>query len=140
MTLRTCRCARPNPKPQKPNFCVQCGCHIPREWGEIKSFYDDLAEATPDGGGSAFQVFRAICEAREAAGRDHFGYRFLDRDNVEDAFEEAADGANYAAFEVRRLRRAGMDDQYDAALSAAWHFFQAFKAMNRLREKEHGRP
>lgn len=139
MTLRTCKCPRPNPKPQKKDTCVQCGSHIPKEWGEVKTFYDDLEEAIPDSG-QAFSVFRTICEAREAAGRDHFGYRFLDRDNVEDAFEEAADGANYAAFEVRRLRRKGMDDQYDAALSAAYHFFQAFKAMNRLREKEHGRP
>jgi hypothetical protein len=126
--------------PLHKNTCVKCGSHIPSQWGEVKSFYDDLAEAIPDGGDVAFQVFRTICEAREEAGRDHFGYRFLDRDNVEDAFEEAADGANYAAFEVRRLRRAGMDDQYDAALSAAWHFFQAFKAMNRLREKERGQP
>ncbi len=78
--------------------------------------------------------FIQTCRAREFAGRETFGSAYLGRDNIGEAWEEAADFANYAFFEVLNRRAEGKDDRMDLALIAAHHAAMAHLALLRLRD------
>lgn len=138
-----CECLppRPYPAPHKRHTCVRCLGEIRREWTSndtnLSAFFDRLAEAAPD-----FPLWmervREQCIARERAGRDRFGFEYLTRDNATEATEEAADGLLYMYLDALKARRDGEDDHSDVALTAAYHFAQAHRYSQMLREKRRG--
>lgn len=76
--------------------------------------------------------FLEQCYAREVAGREYFGLKFLNRDNAPEGMEEAADGANYAFFEILKSRRENGPDKEDRALRAAYHFAMAWNELRQM--------
>lgn len=143
--MRICQCPKPTRKvkPGKQDWCERCGSYIDPEWvssdATLNAFFDRLRESVSEPA-PWLEPLRQFCQARERAGRDEFGFAYLDRDNPREAIEEAADGANYAFFEVLRNRRKGEDEQIDVALLAAYHFGKAYHALDEMRRKEHGVP
>ena len=83
---------------------------------------------------------RALCEARELAGRDIFGDAYLTRDNIAEAFEELADAMNYLAFEAEKVEQAGADPEWDLILTAAGHLVAAYGHLVHLRQRYRGAP
>jgi hypothetical protein len=122
--------------------CLKCGRIIPAEWGSnnIETLLDDFARAIVSDVEDAetWDAFRRMAIAREAAGRDHFGYRFLDRDNALDGLEEAVDGANYALFDVIKARKTGEHIDESLALTAVYHAWKLFIALAHMRAKRTG--
>jgi len=122
--------------------CAACGRRFSPEWyaddRAVAGFYDRLALAMF--AEESFPHFRALAEARERTGRPIFGLRYLTRDNVADAAEEAADGANYAMFELFQKRRQGWDTADDLLLDAARHFALAYAALAAANHRHRGTP
>lgn len=87
-------------------------------------------EGLPD----VHEHFTATCRSREMMGRRLFGDAYLTRDNISEAWEEAADLANYAFFEVLQRRDQGKDDRVDLALMAAHHAAMAHLTLLKLRD------
>lgn len=140
--LRECACPVPNPKPQKPDFCVRCGFVIPAHWTcnarTIDAFLDRLDGALP---GEDLSGFREHVIVRELAGRDRFQHSFLGRENCAEGQEEAVDLALYALLDTLKARREGRgEEDMDLALTAAMHAFHAHEALARLRAKRGGAP
>jgi hypothetical protein len=144
-----CACSTPHPqyvtenRPRGDQFCA-CGGYIDPEWTSNNQttgrFYNRLASAVPVPG-EEYQVFRIDAEARELAGRERFGLSFLGRDNLPEAREEAADGANYFFFDhLQQVRREGVDDDFDLVLIGAHHFYLAHKTARALRARRAGAP
>jgi hypothetical protein len=149
--VRKCKCRipRPDSNPRREDACVVCGAKIPADWSSsrLTEYLDRLAESMPRVWGpnpgtfvDTWNAFRAQCENREHAGRDKFGFQFLGRDNTADAFEEFADGANYAAFDsLRYLRYNQWDSEVDLVLTAMQKSYEAYEALAHLRERRrHG--
>lgn len=142
--MRYCKCERPveSPDPRRLDTCSACGHSFDPAWyandAAVREFYDRLALAM--GGEPSFPYFRQLAEAREQAGRPLFGLRYLTRDNVMDGAEEAADGANYALFEMLQQRHHGNDPADDLIYDAARHFALAFAALAQAQDKRRGRP
>lgn len=153
--MRECECRIPiaHPSPYKKHTCVKCGFWINPRWTSndetVARFYDSLARAQfhrdkltkrlliPDD----FTVFRAEAEARERAGRDYFGLRFLGRENTRDAREEAGDGANYFLFDhLQYIRHHDEDEDIDEVLTGAYHAYKTYESARRLRLKRQGSP
>lgn len=128
-------------------MCLRCGRGIRGDWvaddDTMGEFFDRLAGAMSLGldldPASPFEFFRRHCLNRERAGRTHpkgaFGY--LDRDNAMEGREEAADGANYAAFEEMKQRRAGKDPS-TWLMVAAMHAAQMHEAFMRYEQEQRG--
>lgn len=95
----------------------------------VADWLNQLAEL-PD----VHEHFTAICRHREMTGRRIFGDAYLNRDNIAEAWEEAADLANYAFFEALQRRNQGKDDRMDLALMAAHHAAMAHLTLLRLRD------
>ncbi len=149
MTLRECACKVPEPHtdPRKAHACVRCGFVLGPAWTSsnetVAAFFDSLARTFPSWPHVPpwFENFRLHCEAREFAGRKTFRQTFHARDNAAEGFEEAADGALYALFDSLKTRRAeGDDPDLDLALTAAYHFGLAYKALEDRRHKRRGAP
>ena len=147
--MSECRCAEPKPNDRDPlnrrsaDYCRICQRQISREWTSndktLGWFLDGLAACIP-ARGEEWQRFRIHCEARELAGRPRFKHQFLNRDNVAEGLEEAADGALYAHLDVLKAKRAGEDGDVDMALIAAHHFYEAYAALLHLRQRRNGAP
>jgi len=113
----------------------------------VTEFFDRLEEATlprrgpaPDAGWNIpawFERFRLHCEVRELAGRKTFGNTFHNRDNCREAQEEAADAALYSFFQTLVSRRAAQDENYELALTAAFHAAKLHEALDNLRSRRH---
>lgn len=136
---------RPSPNPRSPG-CNACGLPFAPEWlssdETLAEFFSRLQEAAfPGEAPHDFLAFRAHCEARERAGRESFGLAYLSRDNLREAMEEFADGANYFFFDtLQHLRNRGDDDDYELALTAALHAYKAHRAARELAAKRRGSP
>lgn len=145
MSLRDCQCPKPVPitAPAKSHTCNRCGYWINPRWSSndstVSAFFNRLAESIPV---AEWWVspFVEHCMQRELAGRDKFGFEYLVRDNPAEGLEEAADLALYSHLDVLKAKRAGNEDDIDAALQAAYHAGKAYEALLRLREKRHGAP
>ncbi len=130
-----CGCEKPieTVDPRWPGSCVRCGNRIEPRWtsndATVAEFFDRLEECFPGETPAWVQIFRRHCEARELAGRDTFGYEFLARNNPAEGLEEAADGANYAFFDILQSRRDGDEEEWALALTAAYHFAHAYRAL-----------
>jgi hypothetical protein len=74
-------------------------------------------------------------QRRERAGRGEFGMKYLGRDNIAEAFEEAADFHNYTFFEWLNDRRAGREEIDENLLTAAHHIALAYAALERKRRE-----
>lgn len=142
--MRLCECESPveSSDPHTNGSCAKCGASFGAEWyaddATVREFYDRLGLAM--GGEPSYPHFRLLAEAREKAGRPLFGLRYLNRDNVADAAEEAADGANYALFEQLQCKRRGADPADDLILDAARHFALAYAALAAAQHKHRGAP
>lgn len=142
--MRYCDCDSPVESMDRrtSGVCASCSRSFAPEWyaddRTVREFYDRLALAM--GGEPSFPYFRQLAEAREKTGRPLFGLRYLSRDNVADAAEEAADGANYALFELLQSRRRGLDPADDLIFDAARHFALAYAALAAAQGKHRGMP
>lgn len=143
--MRECECEAPveSDNPRRSGTCVKCAHRLSPRWSPndetVRDFLDRLSEAYP-ATPAWFERFRGLCEARERHGRVHFGYAYLDRDNVAEGAEEAADGVLYALLDTLRAKREGEDENIDLALTAAWHFAEAYQTLLCLRAKRGGDP
>lgn len=139
MTRFHCACPRPayDDLDRRPNTCVKCAGYIDPAWvssdANVQTFFDRLTSCQnlPEN----FPAFRAHCERRELAGRSTFGFRYLDRDSIEDTLEEACDLAIYPYLHGLRLVREGNADYLDLPLTAAYNASQAYDAMLQERER-----
>lgn len=144
--LRWCACPVPEPhgSPEKPPFCVRCSFPLNPVWTSndtnMSEFFDRLRDSFPGKAPDWFDGFRSQCMARERAGRTTFRMGYLGRDNTDEGCEEAADGALYAYLDLLKARRAGLPEEWDLVLTAAWHAAQLHHTMRRLREKRAGSP
>ena len=147
---RECECRRPNPyqHPEKADTCVQCSGWINPEWSPsnqtVAEFFDRLAEAMFDakllhgpGPPEWWEDFRRHAEVRELAGRKAFGYRYCDRDNPRESQEEVADYAIYAMLAILRSRREGNREEWELALTGAYHAAEAHRCAAALRAHRH---
>lgn len=136
-----------------PGVCGSCNGTVESEWTSSDEtflwFYRRLTEAMfpgtiarfPSPPPDWFKSFMAACSRRERIGRPTFGYAYLGRDNPTEGQEEAADGANYAFFDMLvAIRESGDPDEIDTALTAAQHFARAYEALAKLRRKHHSAP
>jgi hypothetical protein len=158
MNRATCTCPTPHRgyrteyRPRGDQFCT-CGGYIEPAWcstdktmGEIYNRLAAINRTTDPATGQEgvteiFDQFRIEALAREFAGRDKFGLRFLGRDNIRDGFEEATDGANYAAFEIiKSVNRHGNDAGVDPLLRAMQKFFEAYELLGEARRALKGSP
>lgn len=140
--LRECACPHPEPKPQKPAFCVKCGFHLAPRWTcgatTIDAWLQRLEDSLP---GEDLGAFREHVAVRELAGRNRFRFAYLDRDNLLEGTEEAVDLALYALLDVLRATREGRgEEDVDLALTAAAHAARAHSALLQLRDKRSGAP
>jgi hypothetical protein len=101
---------------------------------------DEDPIVTPANVNPAWHQFKAHCESRELAGRKTFGHSFHARRNLWEAREEAADGANYCAFQGLVDLRQGYDEDRDLLLTAAYHFYEAYETLLQIQSKRHGAP
>jgi hypothetical protein len=151
--LRDCTCLIPHdsPNPRHEGACASCGFRIPPEWTsrEVRPFLDRLGDAIPGAvnpktgkPSPTWAAFRRVCERREEDGRLVFGEASIhSRDNISEALEEAADGANYAAFDhIVTRHREGQDGDIDLALTVAQKFYEAYEALVMLDAKRHHAP
>lgn len=149
MTLiaeKRCQCRKPgdHPSPNRKGQCVRCALPFDPKWvssdDTFNEFFARLRESLPVVG-PEFDSFLLQCKKRELAGRDTFGFEYLARDNVVEAYEEAADGCLYAYLDVlKTVREDGDDADIGFALTAAAAFFQAYSALVQLHHKRHGAP
>lgn len=146
MNRHHCLCPEPlvSPNPRD-SGCGKCGRRLDSTWTSndrtMAEFFDRLASRWPPGDEPPeFPIFRRHCLSRERAGRETFGLRFLSRNNPQEAREEAADLANYCAFDLLSSIRKGEELEEDEALTAAWHVFQAYCSLLQLERKHHGSP
>lgn len=142
----SCKCPEPRESadPRKAGSCIKCGKLIPTEvlsQENIVWFYDRLEACFPGKAPETFKSFRHECEVRELEGREKFGLSYLSRQNLREADQEGADGANYLFFDVLKYRRrTGRDDDLELALQGAYHAFKAFDCARRLEAKRRGSP
>lgn len=137
-----CRIPRPHPKPEKRGWC-RCGLRLGEGWESndhnLDTFFNYLnsCQNVP----ATIAEFEALCERRERHGRDHFGFAYLDRDNIAEAAEEAADLLLYMYLHQLGAERKGdADEGRDLAYTAAFHAAQAYDALVRLKSKRSGSP
>lgn len=74
------------------------------------------------------------CHQRELAGRQEFGLQYLGRDNVDECFQEIADGQNYLFFETLVDRRDGREEDVNL-VRAAHHLSQAYEILLERRRR-----
>jgi len=149
--VKECQCPKPLPHstPRRADTCIHCGLWISPEWSStdenLEAFLLRLGESQfhygPEGELLTppwWDDFCAHVRAREAAGRDSFGYEFMRRNNPAEATEEAADGGIYMYLDGLQKLRQGKDTQADVALTAAYHFAQAHRYCRMLLAKDRG--
>ena len=142
--MKECRCERParSPNPRNRENCVNCGLWLNPEWAnsDPAPLYDKLRwalfptvadEDLPPG----WLAFRAIAEHREEVGRGQFGFDYLARDNIGEAFEEAGDAPNYGWFRALQARRAHShaEAMEHYAVLAAQKFYEGFEILRYMR-------
>lgn len=140
----SCGCEQPvrHPTPMRRHTCVKCGLQMDPAWesndANLMAFTNRLTDCqtVPP----TIASFIAHCEAREKAGRDHFGFLYLKRDNIAEGLEEACDLGLYPYLDILQAKRRGEDgeDGIDLALTVAYHASQAYDALLRLRERRGG--
>jgi hypothetical protein len=149
---RVCTCPKPvpSPIPAHAGQCLRCVSKIESLTTDdtVKEFFDRLGESIffygPTGElvtDDDWDLFRAHCEARELAGREDFGNRFMSRDNVAEAEEELVDAAIYMALShLRQLLEEGEDRDVDLVRTVAFHAYKAYQGALRLKDKRAGAP
>jgi hypothetical protein len=94
----------------------------------------------PDERPAAWLYFRHLALERERAGRENFGFSYLDRDNIVAGVEENSDGINYTYFDTMQALREGYSPDYDLVLTAAYHDYMAYRARLHIRARRLGSP
>ena len=146
-----CKCPKPEPAvdPRHEGTCVKCGhsmapfdqtdANFAAFWERIESSYAGwqfpLYEP-PD----EQQTLRLQTTHRELAGREHFGYAYLARDNIREAREEICDALLYLYLESLKDARDGIDSEWDVVLEIADNLINAYAKFSQLRQKHRGMP
>src|SRR4051794_17482384 len=89
----SCACPKPrNPTDPRKQGACQCGKVLDPAWvssdATFNEFFGRLREAIFPVVGAEFDSFVAQCKQRELAGRDTFGFEYLARSNITEAYEE----------------------------------------------------
>ena len=130
-----CVCDYPNPKGWRPSECVQCGRAIDPSYvtndANLDDFFNHLGSIP-----GIDPTFIEQCKARERAGRDTFGLKYLgkERNNPREAHEEAADFTMYLYLHLLKCHRNGTHEDIATAMEACAHAATAWKLASRLRE------
>lgn len=136
--MGSCTCRKPaaSPNPRSLGSCVKCGRRLDPAWAsndeEFRAFFQRLREAIPPADRDRLDEFISMAYARELDGRTRYGFRYLNRDNCVEGFEEAADGGNYAYMERLRARRLlgyDSDEVNGYLLEAAADFASAYRKL-----------
>jgi hypothetical protein len=150
--VRICICEKPipSPIPAHAGQCLRCVSKIESLTTDdtVAKFFDRLGESLfpydPFGelvSSDAWESFREHCERRELAGRDTFGNRFMSRDSILEAEEEAADLALYLLLDnLRHELEEGEDRDVDLVMTVAMFAFKGYEALLRLKAKRAGAP
>ncbi len=141
-------CACPIPResvnPRTNGSCVACGKIIDPNWSSndqtLGTFLDRLRDAFPGEPPEGFDLFRRHCEHRERAGRKTFGESFHGRDNLAEGLEELVDLVLYMHLDILKSRRAGGDEDWDTALSAAFHAVKSREFVRQRIARRSGSP
>ena len=148
-----CHCPTPSTSsdPRKPaTHCGKCGHPKHPGWDQNDSnfaaFWDRIEETRagwqyplyepPD----EEQTLRLQTTHRELAGRKHFGYAYLQRDNIREAREEICDALLYLYLESLKDAREGTDPEWDVVLEIADDLINAYTKFAQLRQKHRGMP
>lgn len=148
-----CRCPQPSTSsdPRKPaTHCGKCGHPKDPAWDQtdeqFNAFWDRIESSyagwqfplyePPD----EQQTLRLQTTHRELAGRKHFGYAYLCRDNLREAREELADALLYVYLDTLKNVREGDDPEWDVVLEIADDLLSAYGKLNQLRHKHRGVP
>lgn len=132
---RGCICDYPRPKGWRPSECIQCGRFIDPSYvsndANLNEFFNHLASipgVSPD--------FVEKCKARERAGRDEFGLKYLgsDRHNPKESHEEAADFAMYLYLHLLKCQRNGTYQDTATVMEACAHVASAWNLASKLSE------
>jgi hypothetical protein len=113
---------------------------------ELREFFDILGRYTFNGQRriplvNGFDSFRDHCEQREMAGRPIYKFRYLERNNAEDAREEAADGGLYSCFGIYTMHQTYFNvDAAAAYMDAAYYFAKAHACLELAQAKLKGTP
>ncbi len=145
MSLRECECPRPvaKVKPGRERFCERCGFYLGDSWRSSDANLDRFFNSLTSCQNVPITVadFEGLCDRREREGRDKFKFAYLDRDNISEAAEEAADLALYMYLDLLKAEREGNGDEgRDLAMTVAFHAAQAYDALARLRQKRNHSP
>ena len=150
--LRICECERPHrsSNPRSEGRCAQCGYVFGPEWNQsdenFAAFWERIEEAYPGWVNPLYeppdtqQTLRLQTMHREKAGRRHFGYAYLSRDNIVEAREEVADCLMYLYLDTLRAIRDGEDPEWDVVLEIANDLLSAYEKFDELRHKHRGAP
>jgi hypothetical protein len=108
----------------------------------VAAFFDRLEDsAFPGAVPESFHAFRRQCEAREKAGRKHFGLAYLSRKNLREGAEEEADAVIYRHLHMlQRLRDAGDDEGIALVLEACRHSYEAYRCDREVEARLRGSP
>ena len=151
MTYCTCPLPSTSSDPRKPaTHCGKCGHPKHPEWDQNDSnfaaFWDRIEETRagwqfplyepPD----EEQTLRLQTTHRELAGRKHFGYAYLQRDNIREAREEICDALLYVYLDTLKNVRDGDDPEWDVVLEIADDLLSAYGKLNQLKHKHRGVP
>jgi hypothetical protein len=84
--------------------------------------------------------FRSQRVERERAGRERFGFAYLERDNIKEGVEENCDSDNYNYMDLLQAIHRGESEEWDLVLTIAYHDFMSYRTRLRLRERRRGSP
>ena len=148
-----CTCPQPSTSsdPRKdPTFCAKCSHPKHPDWDQtdeaFTAFWERI-ESTRAGWQYPLyeppdeeQTLRLQTMHRELAGRKHFGYAYLQRDNIREAREELADALLYVYLDTLKNKREGDDPEWDVVLEIADDLLSAYGKLNQLKHKHRGVP
>lgn len=147
-----CEQREPSHDPRRsPDFCGHCGKRFPNpEWDQSDEnfiqFWERIEASYPGWQHPLYeppdeqQTLRLQTTHRELAGREHFGYAYLGRDNIAEAREEIADCLMYLYLDTLKCRREDTDPEWDVVLEIADDLLSAYGKLNQLRHKHRGVP
>lgn len=142
-----CECPEPleSVDDRKAGSCIKCGRLIgPADTlstdQTLGAFLGRLADAFPGKPSPSFVAFEKMIAAREHAGREQFGFKYLARQNCQEAIEELLDLVVYMHLDLLQARRNGVDEDWATALEASYHAFRAFESVQQREARRRGTP
>lgn len=150
--MRYCECEVPaqSLNPRRSGVCSKCGMKFDPAWLStdltFARFWQRIESAYPGWQNPLYEPpaeqvrLRHLSRVREQTGRKEFGLRYLSRDNLAEAREEAADFLMYVYLETLKEQRGGGEVAWDVVVSIADDLLSAFDKLDQLRHKYAGTP